>query len=221
MDRRDAASAWRALCGALASRRRPVVAVLVGIAVLSGLQALRPAATATRPVWVAAHDLSGGEPLTRADLQREALPVTDVPGGALPSDKAIVGRLLAAPMRRGEPFTDVRILTASLLAETGVAGDVAVPVRVADGAAMLALVHTGDHVDVLATPDADNGTLSTAFTVVHDVLVLATPGHDAAGDGESSDVAGLVILETTSGQAAALARAAGTDQLSVAVRRGP
>jgi pilus assembly protein CpaB len=112
MDRPDATSAWRALCSALASRRRPVVAVLVGIAVLSGLQALRPAAAATRPIWVAAHDLSGGEPLTRSDLHLEDLPVTEVPAGAPHTETAIVGHLLAAPMRRGEPFTDVRILTA-------------------------------------------------------------------------------------------------------------
>jgi pilus assembly protein CpaB len=222
MDRRDAASAWRRLCGSLAARRRLVVAVLVGIAVLSGLQALRPTPTATRRVWVAAHDLRGGEPLGRADLHLEALPATDVPAGALVADTAIIGRLLAAPMRRGEPFTDVRILTASLLAAGGAPGDVAVPVRVADGAATLALVHAGEHVDVIAAPDADSGTPSTAVTVVHDVLVLATPSHDAAAaGGESADVAGLVVLETTSGQAALLARAAGTAQLSIAVRRGP
>jgi pilus assembly protein CpaB len=219
MDQRGAAVGWRALSSRLAVRRRLAIAGLTGVAVVCGLTALQPARPATQRVWVAARDLTGGEPLAGADVTLEPMPTQDVPSDALGANVNLIGRLLAAPMRRGEPLTDVRILSPSLLSATASPDDLAVPVRVADGPATLALVHAGDLIDVIAAPDPDDGGPPASFTVVRDVRVLATPTHDA-DDGSSGDSAGLLIVEATNHQAAALAKAATGARLSIAVSRG-
>jgi pilus assembly protein CpaB len=225
MDLSGVIAAWRALRRQLALRRRLVVAALTGIAVLCGINAVRPSQPATRPIWVAAHDLPGGEALLTSDLRAERLPVTDVPGHALAANTPIAGRLLAAPMRAGEPLTDLRLLSPSLLSAVDAPGDVAVPVRVSDGPATLALVEPGDRVDIIASADeadAEPGSGGRrASTVIHEIRVLALPARStaasASADGESGDLAGVLIVAATSAQAAALATAAGSARLTVAL----
>jgi pilus assembly protein CpaB len=217
MDQRGVARSWRALSSRLALRRRLVVAALTGISVVCGLTALQPSRPATQRVWVAARNLIGGEPIASADVTLVRIPVQNVPADALGADSDVIGRLLAAPMRRGEPLTDVRMLSPALLSATSTPDDLAVPVRVADGPATLALVHAGDLIDVIAAPDPDGGGPPLTFTVVQDVRVLATPTHDSE-DGSGED-AGLLIVEATDHQAAALAKAATGSRLSIAVRR--
>ncbi|HEY1486359.1 MAG TPA: Flp pilus assembly protein CpaB [Micromonosporaceae bacterium] len=228
---RGPAAAIRVGLERVAAYRRLVMAVLVGIAVLAGLHVLRPAAAPTVRIWAAAHDLTGGRPLVRGDLADTRVPRADVPVGTLHPGQRVLGRLLAAPMRRGEPLTDVRLLTPSLLTAAGAAGDVAVPLRVADGAATRALVHAGDLVDVIATPDDADDTADTGATgggtaaasatvVVHGVRVLATPTDTAATDA-AGDSTGLLILAATTRQAATLAASASAARLSAAVQQQP
>jgi pilus assembly protein CpaB len=214
-------ASWQALRGRIAPRRRLVVAALIGIAVVCGIKAARPAPPRTERLWVAARDLPGGEPLAASDIRIERLPIADLPAGALRPGSSIVGRLLATPMRRDEPLTDVRLLSPSLLRASDRPGDVAVPVRVSDGPATLALVHAGDTVDVIAAADPDSGA-SAISTVVHDVRVLATPSRDdGSSDSGSGDSAGLLIVAASNQQATALAQAANGARLSIAVRRAP
>lgn len=194
--------------------RRAVVAVLCGIAVLAALSALTPKPSPTTAVWTAARDLAGGAPLQAADVVLHRLPVQVVPAGALVALKAPLGRVLAGPVRRGEPLTDVRLVGPSLLAALGKAGDVAVPVRVADGAAAAALARAGDVVDVLASADSDAAATDAATIVAASVTVLAAPRPDGAGDD-----AGLVLIAATPAQASALAQAAVARRLSLALRR--
>jgi len=198
------------------AHRRWIAAALAGIAVVAGVSAARPRPAPTVAVWVAARDLSGGTALSRSDLRQQQLPPGDVPAGVLPSGQAPTGRLLAAPVRRGEPLTDVRLLSPALLDQTGAGADVAVPVRVSDGAAALALVEAGDAVDVIATNDsAATGAPVTAMPVVEDVRVLAVPDHSNADGG------GLLIVAASTTQATALARIPVGDRVSVALRRTP
>jgi pilus assembly protein CpaB len=204
----------------LAQRRRLVAAALAGISVVCTISALRPSPVATRALWVAARDLTGGAPIAAGDVKLERVPSGDLPAGAMAAATHPVGRLLAAPMRRGEPLTDVRLLSPSLLTASDQPNDVAVPVRIADGAATIALVHAGDLVDVIAVAAADNPTPAAGSTAVHDVRVLATPTlHNAAATGD--ETAGLLIVAATTHQAAALAAAAANSQLSVAVQPRP
>ena len=139
---------WGTARRALAARRRPVAALLAGLAVLCGLSALRPPGPPTVPVLAAARDLEAGAALTLDDLRPVALPADAVPAGALEPGAAVLGRLVAGPVRRGEPLTDVRLVGPSLLAALA-PGSVAVPVRFADGGAV-ALLRAGDRIDVLA-----------------------------------------------------------------------
>lgn len=197
---------------ALGGRRRLVAAALLAVAVAAGLQAVRPDAAATVAVWTAAHDLSGGRPLTAEDVRTVALPAAAVPAGALRSGVRIVGRLLAAPVRRGEPLTDVRLLEPALLTALSDADLVAVPIRVADGSAA-ALVRPGDVVDVLAVADSAGGGGATATLLASGLRVLAVPARDRS----SGDPAGLVVVASTRPQAGALAQASTTTRLSLAI----
>jgi len=201
----------------LPTRRRLVAAGLAALAVLCGLNALRPTPVPTKQIWVAAHDLSGGLPLATADLRVAAVPLADVPRHALPVTESITGRLVGAPMRSGEPLTDVRLLSPELVTALGTPNAVAVPVRVADGPAALALVHTGDRIDVLAVSDPEAAATDHSSVVVHDVRVLAIAPEDPTGSSDQGG--GLLIVAATSHQAAVLAGVAATSRLSVTLRR--
>jgi Flp pilus assembly protein CpaB len=216
MDVLARARAWLASPTHLTSRRRLVAAVLVAVIVGCAVHALRPPPAPTRVVWVAARDLPGGAPLTGGDVTARHMAMPDVPTGALPAAEPVVGRMLAAPMRRGEPLTDVRLLSPALLSAIGAPGADAVPVRVADGPAALALVHAGDRIDVIAASDPDAAAQSTGGVVVHDVRVLATPARDSS---DAADDSGLLIVAATRRQAAVLSQAAVTSRLSISVRR--
>jgi len=198
--------------------RRFAAAVCVGLAVLCALHVLHPRPPAARSVWVVAHDLPGGTPLTARDVRTERLPLRAVPRGAVLARVRIVGRLVAAPMRAGEPVTDVRLLEPSLLAALREPGLVAVPIRLADGPAAAALTRAGDLVNVLGTAadesEAPSGSPDTRVIAAR-LTVLAVP----ARDGGSDDGAGLVVVAATDAQAARLADAATTNRLSLALLR--
>lgn len=196
--------------------RRLLAALCAGVAVLTAIKAVTPAAERTIVVWAAARDLAGGSPLGARDVRAVALPVASVPAGVLRAGTQIVGRLLAAPMRRGEPLTDVRLLGPSLLTALPEPGLVAVPVRVADGSAAAALVHPGDVVDVLAVGDPVTGRASSRpVTVASAVRVVAVP----ARAGVTADGGGLVVVAADRAQAAALAAASVGSRLSLALLR--
>ena len=198
----------------LGGRRRLLAAGFLGVAVLAGLRTLSPAPPPAVTVWAAAHDLTGGRPLDARDLTRVSLPVAAVPAGALRAGTHVLGRLLAAPVRRGEPLTDVRLLGPSLLAALPDAGLVAIPIRIADGSAAAAVIKSGDVVDVLETADPQSGGLRRSTTVATRLRVLTVPGPGAGSDGS-----GLVVLAATPAQAAALAQANADASLTVTIER--
>ena len=161
------------------------------------------------PVKVAAHDLPAGRVLTPEDLVVRRYPADVVPAGA--SGRA-VGRTLAAPVLEGEPVTDLRLLTPTLVA--AYPGRVAVPVRIADADAV-ALLRPGDHIDLVAA-DPRRG---TAAYVATDVPVLALP-EPSDHDGASSGLSGrLLVLGAFPSEVDQIAGAAATDLLSVVITR--
>lgn len=164
---RDRAAAVRR---AVLRRRRPLAVLLTAAAVALGLRAAVPPPPAATTVVVAARDLPAGAPLAADDLTTVDLPPDAVPEGVV-ADPA--GSVLAAPVRRGEPVTDRRLVGPGLVADAP--GTVALPVRLSD-AEQAGLLDVGDRVDLLAT-DPQAGTTTTVTT---DVLVLALPHPDAA-----------------------------------------
>lgn len=188
------------------SRHRVLLSCgLAAASVAVGLTAVAPPPAATAAVVVAARDLPAGTVVSADDVRTSALPADVVPHGALDEASAVVGHLVAGPVRAGEPLTDVRLLGAGLLS----AGpEVATPVRVAEPATA-ALVRAGDVVDVLSAAPA--GGVSAA-TVAAGLRVLSVPlAGDDAGEGA------LLVLAAGRAAAARLAAAAVTGRLSVVV----
>jgi Flp pilus assembly protein CpaB len=195
-------------------RRRLLAAVLTGAAVLAGLQATAPAPLPSDRVLTAAHDLDAGTVLRADDLTRVAFADGTAPSGASSLAEA-VGRTLAAPLRRGEPVTDVRLVGAGLL--EGYVGLVAVPVRIPD-ADVVALMKVGDRINLLSTDPRGGGT----ETVVSDVPILALPHpvDAAAGAVTTAGLAGrLVVIGTSPETSELVADAAVRGFLSVTLSR--
>jgi Flp pilus assembly protein CpaB len=202
----------------VAAHRRLVAGLLAGLAVLAAVSAARPAPPPTVPVLAAARDLAAGVALAADDLRSVALPPPAVPSGALRPGAAVLGRVVAGPVRRGEPLTDVRLLGPALLAAVG-AGAVAVPLRFAD-AGVVALLRPGDRVDVLASPvtpgdpSARAGPVPEARVVASDVAVLLVAPADPATPADGA----LVVLACAPSVARVLAAAGATDRLSPVLR---
>jgi Flp pilus assembly protein CpaB len=191
---------------ALSRHRRLLAAVFAAAAAALALTATRPHPEGVR-VMVAARDLSAGAVLGGGDVTVRVLPADAVPAGAV---RRATGRTLSAPVRRGEPLTDVRLRSGGLL-ESADPAAVAVPVRLADAAAAR-LLHRGDHVDVLAArADAP----LPARTVAPGVPVIAVPKPDP-----DTDEGALIVVQTTRDQAATLARAAVDSRLSITILGG-
>lgn len=206
---RRSAAAWRRVRRTVLVRRRSLAAVLAGLAVVTGVRAASMPPVETTPVLVAASDLAGGSRLGSEDLTTVELPVDAVPAGALPDAEVVEGRTLAAPVRSGEPLTDVRLVAPGLL--DGYPGLVAAPVRVADPAAVR-LLGVGDRVDlVAASPDGAGATV-----VAEGAAVVAVPGHDP-GDGLVGGA--LLVVAVPPNEALALAEAAVRAVLSVVLNR--
>jgi hypothetical protein len=113
--------------------------------------------------------------LTADDVIIESRSAPSIPDGALRESSAAVGSTLAAPARRGEVITDVRLLGSRLT--TAAAGPDArmVPLHLAD-AALPDLLRSGDVVDVLAGPEntgaaADQSAAEVIATDARVVLV--------------------------------------------------
>jgi Flp pilus assembly protein CpaB len=169
-------------------RRRLIAVTLIGVAVASSLRALAPPAPETTAVLVAARDLPAGQAIAAGDLVEVAVPPGVVPEGVAGDP---VGRLLAAPLRRGEPVTDVRLVGAELTAATP--DTVALPVRLSD-AGQASLLSVGDRIDLVATdPQA-----RTTTALAERATVLAVPAEDVAADGALPGR--LVVLGVPSGE---------------------
>ena len=168
---------------AVLRRRRLLAAVLTAVAVAAGLHAVTAPPPATVSVLVAARDLPAG-----AELSGEDLVDAGFAPGTAPDDLVAdpAGRMLAAPLRRGEPVTDVRLVGPDLT--DGLVGVTATPVRLPD-AGMVDLLRVGDRIDLVAADPRGTG----AETVARDVPVLAIPAADGA-DGASGLPGRLVVL---------------------------
>ena len=185
------------------SRRRPLAALLAAAAVVAGLHELRPPPPDVVAVLTAARDLPAGTTLREQDLTS-----VDYASGTAPTGLAsdAVGRVLAGPVRAGEPLTDVRLVGAALAA--AYPGSVAIPVRLPD-AGMAALLHVGDPIDLVAA-DPQGG---AARVVASDLVVVALPRPDE--ESMASGMPGrLVVLAAPEAVREDVAQAAVTGFLS-------
>ncbi len=170
---------------AVLRRRRPLAGLLGALAVVAAIQATAADPPARVQVLVATRDLPSGVVLGAGDLTRAAYAPGTAPDGLV---AGAVGHVLAAPLRRGEPVTDVRLVGPALTRDHP--GLSAVPVRLPD-AGMVALLRVGDHVDLVAADPQG----SAARVVGRGVPVLALPREPstgaAVGDGAGTGVGAL------------------------------
>jgi Flp pilus assembly protein CpaB len=175
--------------------------------------ALQPDGPVTRPVVVAGVDLPAGHALALSDLAIAQVPAGVLPAGTSTDSRGLIGRVLAAPLARGEAITEHRFTT---LPEWAVPpGTMPMPVRFADPAAA-ALLTAGQRVDVVAasgpSPEGDTP-FTSAELVAQDILVLAVISADPQAEGflpdrqASGDGTPLVLLAADRGSALAIAGA--------------
>jgi pilus assembly protein CpaB len=194
-----------------------LVALALGLALREEPTGPAPSgAQATVPVVVAAADLAAGAVLTGADLQVVPLPALAVPDGVVAEVGRLNGQVLAGPLRRGEPVTDVRVVGPGLWSQVP-SGQVAAPVRLAD-LAVATLLRPGDRVDVLAAA-ADTGDAHTgdAEVVAARALVVSAPAASAADPVSrvAADGSGLLVLAVPPDTARKLAGTAANSTLTV------
>jgi Flp pilus assembly protein CpaB len=197
MSSRDrVAATLRPVRRAVLARRRLLAAVLTAVAVAAGIHAAASPPPAEVLVRVAARDLPAGAVLGADDLRTVGFAPGSVPDG-LAADAA--GRTLAAPLRAGEPVTDLRLVGPALT--DGYPGLAAVPVRLPD-AGMVELLRVGDRVDLVSADPQGGG----AEVVASGVPVLAIP---AAADTSGSGLTGrLVVIGADPADVARIADAA-------------
>jgi Flp pilus assembly protein CpaB len=159
-------------------------------------------------VLTAAHDLPAGTTLGRDDLTTVGYAAGTAPTGLA---RDAVGRVLAAPVRAGEPLTDVRLVGAPLAA--AYPDSVAMPVRLPD-AGMADLLRVGDRIDLVAADPQG----STARLVATDLAVVALPAVDEEAMG-SALPGRLVVLAAPEAAREELAQAAVTGFLTFAYSR--
>lgn len=179
-------------------RRRLLAALLTAIAVAAGLHAVAAPPPASVPVLVATRDLPAGAELEPADLV-----AAEFAPGSAPDDLVAepVGRMLAAPVRRGEPVTDVRLIGPQLT--EGLHDRTALPVRLPD-AGMVDLLEVGDRIDLVAADPRGTG----AEAVAVDVPVLAIPSEAQDGPGTAGLPGRLVVVGVAAEEVGTVAAAA-------------
>lgn len=192
---------------AVLARRRLLAAVLAGLAVTAGVRAATVPPAAEVTVLTAARDLPAGTTLAAGDLAPAGFSPASVPDG-IAADPA--GRTLAAPVRAGEPVTDVRLVGPALTdADPSLT---AVPVRLPD-AAMVDLLEVGDRIDLVATDPQRAG----AEVVASGVPVLAVP--PASPDTPSGQPGALVVVGVDPAEVTRLADASVRKFLTYAFSR--
>lgn len=146
--------------------RRVAAMTLVGLA---ALLALSRGSSVDAVVVVAARDLAPGTVVGSHEVMLRELPARGVPDGAARSPAVVVGRTLAAPVRRGEPLTDVRLIGSDLIrAVSPDPGTVSVPLRLADPG-VAALLRPGVTVDVVTISERQG----EPVVLAHGARVLA------------------------------------------------
>lgn len=166
--------------------RRTISAGLAGLAVLAALSALKPSAAGSQVV-VAGRDLASGSTLRGSDLKVVSLPAGSRPSHSWSSTDELLGRRIAAPVRKGEAFTDYRLLEPSLL-DGYDEGLVLATIRLAESSQLTAL-RVGDNVNVIAT-DPQDGDASTVVARRVEIVALPRESND-----EGSLTVALVVPE--------------------------
>lgn len=200
----------RDLARAISWHRRKLAVLAAITAVLAGVNAASPPDPPSTTVQTATSSLTGGVAVTAADLHATEVPTSLVPARAVTDPADIVGQVLSGPVPQGRVLTEVDLVSAA--ASPGL---VLAPLRLSD-AGVVALLHAGDRVDILAAdPQAGDA------DVLAEQVRVATIPADRSGSGIGGSVASdgaLILVEVDPETAKLLARASVSASLSVVLR---
>lgn len=189
--------------------RRIAAVLLVGLAAVLALSS--GTGSSDVPVVVAARDLAPGTELDATEVVLRGVPAQAVPDGAIRATTAVVGRTLAAPVRRGEPLTDVRLAGPALArAVESNPGAISVPLRLADPG-VAALLHPRAVVDVVTLGERHDEPVVLARGAR--VLAVLEPADDA-----TKTEGRLVLVALDAAGATRVAAASLSQPLTVTVR---
>ncbi|SOD72505.1 Flp pilus assembly protein CpaB [Jatrophihabitans sp. GAS493] len=135
----------------------------------------RPAAAPQTTVLLASHPLSAGSYLAAADLKRASWPADDRPANALTAPGQAVGQRLATDLAPGELITRSRLVGRDLI--RGLADGLSAAVVSLGAGGATALLHAGDHVDLLR---ADAASAIDGLTATDD-RASDSPGSRSVG----------------------------------------
>lgn len=197
----------RRLGGWLNRNRRLAVALLLCAAAGITVHQLTPAPAHTVTAVAAARDLPAGHTLGGTDVTAVSVPPSVLSSGTFAKAAEVNGKQLAAPLRKGQLFTDAQLVGPGLL--TGAPpGSAAVPLRMADPTS-IQLVSPGQLVDIVLTSGLGYEQKSASKVLAAAVPVLWTSEREgqtgqwlAAGDSD-----GLMVVAATPSQASTLAGA--------------
>jgi Flp pilus assembly protein CpaB len=177
-------TSWRSPLGYLSGWPRRVSALLC-LLIAAGSALARGRPTATVPTVVASHAVPAGTLLKSSDLAVADWPVNAVPSGIVRTITGVAGHRTATRLNRGTPVTTADLLEPAI-AQALADGRAATTVELAT-ASQLAILRTGDHVDLY--PSTDSGPLTdirptaTGSPIARNAEVLSVlPASDAATD---------------------------------------
>ena len=174
---------------------------------------LRPPQPATAPVVVLAREVPAGARLAAADVRTAQVPLEMAGPHVVENAAAVVGERLAVGLPEGFPLTD-RVLVGPGLAQAVAAGQVVVPVRLAD-AGVSASLRPGDRIDLLAATADTAGGAGGAQVVAAAALVMALQDDGGGGLLAADQSTSLVFVAVPSTQAPAIVGASAWAPLRV------
>jgi pilus assembly protein CpaB len=164
---------------------------------------------------VAARSLKAGTVIQATDIQVIPWPAADLPKGTFGDPAQLIGTSVFDSIAEGEPVLESSLVSSKGSSVAGVPpGMRAVSVHVTDSTGVLALLHSGHHVDVQVVHG--KGTDITVRTALENLLVLSvTPQAEQSSQGANLPV---VTLLANPGDADLLAAADAGARVRLALR---
>jgi Flp pilus assembly protein CpaB len=203
-----------------------VAAVLAGILLFAFVQQYKHnqnASAAATPVFVARGLIPQGSSAeviaSQQLLQRTSVRGSQVQSGAIADPSVLHGQVAAVNIYPGEQITASDFTATGTVASqlSGSERAISVPVDSAHG--LVGVVHTGDHVDVLASYSGGTGTnRGSVTTLIQNVLVLNAPSDNGGVTSNSGGNNSNILLKVSDHDAPALAYASDNGKVWVVLR---
>jgi Flp pilus assembly protein CpaB len=213
------------------STRRGAITTAVVAAILAGLLIFAfvssytkggAAAPVNTPVFVSQGFIPRGTPASvvasNSLLDRTTVPSNHVVVGAISDPATLKGEVAVQDIYPGQQVTAADFAVGNVSAAsqlTGVERAISVPVDTTHG--LIGFVHSGDHVDVLASLTSGGGG-GQVTTLATNITVLNAPGGGGGGGVGGGSSGGGIVLRVTPKEASTMAYAADNGKIWIVLR---